>query len=90
MVEFKWDEDKRLSNLKKHGFDFEDARLLFDGRPVLTSTSQRGDEVRYVTTALFLARYVTVVWTRRDPKVRIISMKRARHAEEREYRQLHG
>ena len=90
MVEFEWDEDKRIANIEKHGLDFEEADALFDGRPVLTTTSQREDEVRYATTTLYLAHFITVVWTRRDSRIRIISMRRARHAEEREYRSLHG
>ncbi|MDQ3654524.1 MAG: BrnT family toxin, partial [Chloroflexota bacterium] len=82
--------DKRRANIEKHGLDFEEADVLFDGRPVFTTTSYRGDEVRYVTTAIYLERYVTVIWTPRDDKIRIISMRRTRHAEEREYRQVHG
>jgi uncharacterized DUF497 family protein len=90
MVEFEWDEDKRIANIEKHGLDFEEADVLFDGRPVVTNTSQREGEERYVTTALDLERFVTVIWTRRDSMIRIISMRRSRHAEKREYRSLHG
>ena len=90
MVELEWDEDKRRSNIEKHGLDFEEADVIFDGRPVFTITSYRGGEVRYVTTAIYLERYVTVIWTQRDEKIRIISMRRTRDAEKRAYRQLHG
>jgi uncharacterized DUF497 family protein len=30
---FEWDEEKRLSNIAKHGFDFIRAARLFGGRP---------------------------------------------------------
>ncbi len=90
MVEFEWDEDKRLANIEKHGLDFADADLLFDGRPVSTTTSSCDDEERYVATAIQLERFVTLVWTQRGEKVRIISMRRTRDAEKRAYRQLHG
>ncbi len=90
MVEFEWDEDKRLANIKKHGLDFADADLVFDGRPVSTTTSSRDDEERYVTAAIHLERFITVVWTRRGEKIRVISMRRTRDAEKRAYRQLHG
>lgn len=90
MVEFEWDEEKRLSNIEKHGLDFDGADVFFDGRPVYISTSRRDDEVRFVSTGIYLERFITVIWTPRGEKVRIISMRRARDAEKRAYRQLHG
>jgi uncharacterized DUF497 family protein len=30
-MEFEWDEGKRLANMAKHGLDFVDAPVLFDG-----------------------------------------------------------
>ena len=35
-LEFEWDEEKRLSNIAKHGIDFLRVRELFDGRPTYT------------------------------------------------------
>lgn len=32
-MRFEWDEEKRLSNMAKHGFDFIHAARLFDGGP---------------------------------------------------------
>ena len=61
MVEFEWDEDKRLSNFEKHGLDFRLAELLFDGRPRVTTVSKRFDEERQVTTAEVDGRFYTVV-----------------------------
>lgn len=90
MVEFEWDEDKRLANIEKHGVDFRDARVMFDGRPLLTRTSFRDEELRQVTIVVLGERLRTVIWTRRDGRVRIISIRRARDAEEREYCALHG
>ena len=29
--EFEWDDAKRRSTIRKHGIDFEDAKLIFDG-----------------------------------------------------------
>ena len=34
---FEWDEGKRNANLVRHGIDFPDAALLFDGRPIFTA-----------------------------------------------------
>jgi uncharacterized protein len=87
---FEWDEDKRLKNLAKHKLDLVDARLLFDGRATVTAASAHFSEARYVTTALIDGKSYTVVWTWRDDARRIISFRRARHGEERAYRQAHG
>lgn len=90
MVEFEWDEAKRLSNVEKHGLDFEDAKAMFDGRAFVSLISARNDETRFVTTAELDGLLYTVIWTDRSKAIRIISMRRARDAEEREYRAVHG
>jgi uncharacterized protein (DUF4415 family) len=43
---FEWDEAKRRANLDRRGLDFEDADLVFDGRPVTTAASLRNNEDR--------------------------------------------
>ncbi len=35
MIDFEWDEDKRLANLRKHGIDFVDIPPVFDGDTVI-------------------------------------------------------
>jgi len=90
MVEFEWDEVKRRSNLEKHRLDFVVAQRLFDGRPLFTTINLDHDEPRWVSTGVDEHRHYTVVWTERYEKIRIISFRRARDAEERNYRQLHG
>lgn len=87
---FEWDEDKRLKNLAKHKLDFVDAWLLFAGRATVTTPSHHSSEARYLTTAPINDKFYTVVWTWRDDARRIISFRRARHGEERAYRQIHG
>ncbi len=87
---FEWDEAKRLTNLNRRGLDFADADLLFDGRPVATSSSLRNDEHRFVSTAKIDDKPYTVVWTWRGDNQRIISFRRASNAEERAYRQVFG
>jgi uncharacterized DUF497 family protein len=89
-VEFEWDPAKRAANLAKHGLDFRDARYVFDGRAHMTFISPRGAEARWVTVGLINGEFVSVVWVDRSAARRIISMRRARRAEEREYRQIHG
>jgi uncharacterized DUF497 family protein len=87
---FEWDEDKRQSNAAKHGIDFLTVCALFDGRPIYTSTTPRGDEERFATVGLIEGHFVTVVWTPRKNKTRLISARRSRDEEKKAYRQLFG
>jgi uncharacterized protein len=89
-MRFEWDERKREMNAAKHGLELPDAEELFDGRPVFTSASQRGDELRFVTIGLVAGLFVTAVWTERADVVRLISLRRARDGEKRAYRARHG
>ena len=89
-MEFEWDDNKRHSNLLKHGLDLVDASALFDGRPIYTRLSARFEEQRFVTVAILDDVLVALVWTERGPVTRLISPRRARDAEEREYRALFG
>lgn len=85
-----WDEAKRESNLAKHKLDLLDASQLFDGRPVVSYPSPRGDEARQVSVGLLDERMVAVVWMEREGGIRLISLRRARDGEKRAYRELHG
>jgi uncharacterized DUF497 family protein len=87
--DFEWDEAKRLINLAKYGLDFRDAAKVLS-RPTFTLASPRGDEERWFSVGWPDAGFVTVVRTPREGRVRVISMRRARRAEERQHRQLHG
>lgn len=87
---FEWDENKRRINLEKHGLDLSRGRLLFDGRPTVTYASGYGDETRLVTIGDLDGVFVALVWTERNPAIRLISLRRARDAERRRYQARHG
>ena len=89
-MRFGWWEPKRLETLERRGLDFRDAPRLFDGRPLYSYPSSRGDEDRFVSVGLLASWLIAVVWMDRDDVRRIISMRRASHAEERQFRQLFG
>jgi hypothetical protein len=86
-MKFEWDEPKRLTNLLKHGLDFRRAAEVFAGDG-FSYPSPRQDEDRWVTVGTARGRLVAVVWTKRSDVIRVISMRRARREEERQYRQL--
>ena len=88
-MEFEWDEGKRQSNLLKHGLDFNAVVELFD-RPLLVSTSSHRTERRFVATGLIETQFVTVIYTKRDDRYRIISLRKVRNVERRAYNELYS
>jgi uncharacterized DUF497 family protein len=82
---FEWDEAKNQINRAKHDIDFHDAIDVFHG-PILVRRSDRNNEERWTALGFSEDRLIVVVFTRRAEVVRIISARRARRNEEREYR----
>ena len=89
-MEFEWDETKRHIVLEARGIDFINARLLFDGRPVLTEPAFRTGEEHWLSIGQIEERMMAVVWTWREDRIRIITMRRARDEEKRKYSTLYG
>jgi hypothetical protein len=80
-MEFEWDEAKNAENRRKHGFDFVYAIRIFDG-PVRRLASLRpGEERRMIATGQVEGRFISVVYTRRNGRYRIISARPARRNE---------
>ena len=91
MLAFSWDEAKREWVLAERGIDFlRLAFSLFDGRPLLTVPTPRGDEERFLGIGLIEENFFAVIWTWRDGTIRLITARRARDEEESQYRALHG
>jgi uncharacterized DUF497 family protein len=82
--EFEWDEAKRRRNIEEHGIDFEDAATVFL-RPYLRSRSDRNAETRYVAIGCVKDVEIAVVYTVRAGVCRIISARRARTNERKDY-----
>jgi uncharacterized protein len=85
-MEFEWDEDKRLANIKNHGIDFVDVSEVFDG-DIFTVEDDRYSygEQRFVTFGLLKGSVVAVVNTDRGEFIRIISVRKATKNESRTY-----
>ena len=82
---FEWDDGKSKGNLGKHGIDFDDAIEVLYG-PIILRQSNRNNEERWIAIGSSENKFITVVFTRRVNVIRIISARRARKNEEREYR----
>ena len=84
--EFEWDENKRLSNVEKHGLDFVDCLDVFLDPDAFAYLSARSDaERRYVVVGRIGERSVSVVFTRRGSLVRLISARISSRNERRQY-----
>ena len=77
-MEFEWDEGKRQTNIDKHKIDFVDAIRIFDGFHVEQENDGRDDgEERRVITGDLDGAVITVVYTEREIRCRLISARRA-------------
>jgi uncharacterized protein len=65
-MNFEWDEIKRQANIDKHGFDFADAKRIFDW-PMAVELDDRDDygEDRLIGTGMLDGRVVAIVYTER-------------------------
>jgi uncharacterized protein len=81
---FEWDKHKNEINHAKHDIDFESAIDVFYDL-ILLRRSDRNNEERWTALGYADDRLIVVVFTRRGEIVRIISARRARKNEERDY-----
>ena len=82
-----WDEAKQRENLRKHGLDFANARVVLDSHYRLDVLTVRGDEMRTQSFSYVLNRLavLTVVHLDRDGAMRIISFRTASDKESEVY-----
>jgi uncharacterized protein len=86
-MKFEWDPGKNRTNIRKHGFDFADAEEMFSG-PLLIRPDTQEDygEDRWIGIGLTRGRFAIVAFSERpDNTIRIISLRRAKRAEQKEY-----
>ena len=90
-MEIEFDEDKRRWTLTERGLDFGRANEIFGG-PEFTVVDDRQayGEVRYSTFGLLDDRLVSVTWTVREHRRRIISMRKANDREQARYKRNLG
>ena len=85
-MELEWDAGKAVSNLRKHGVDFADAATVLHDDRAVTVRDEMSGEARFVTVGTdALGRVLTVVYTWREERARLISARRATRRERREY-----
>ena len=80
MLEFEWDDEKAANNLAKHGVAFPDARRLFDDIHALhySDRSMHYEEERFIGIGIVNGLVLTVVYTERGDRIRLISARKRR------------
>ena len=86
-MRYVYDPAKKAANLRKHGFDFDDASKVIESDATVTFEDRRFDygEQRFITLGLLDADVVVVVTTETDEEIRIISMRKAEQNEQEIY-----
>ena len=86
MISFEWDNAKNLSNIKKHGIRFEEARTVFldEGALRFHDPDHSEDEDRFIMLGLSSHRRILIVchcYREDDSVIRIISARKANKRE---------
>ncbi len=87
-LDFEWDEDKAVANLKKHKIGFEEAKTVFADPFAITIDDPKHsvDEHRFVDTGISAnGKFLVVSYTERDQKIRLISCRKATRTERKIY-----
>lgn len=85
-MKMEFDALKRATTLELRGLDMARAGEVFDG-PTLTVEDDRRNygEPRYITVGFLDDAMVVLVWTPRNDRYRIISMRKANERERKHY-----
>lgn len=85
-MEFEYDLAKSRSNAQKHGIDFEQAQALWDDENAVEKETEYPSEERIIRIGSIGGRIWAAVYTRREDRIRLISVRRARDDESELYR----
>ncbi len=86
-MEFEFDPDKSKANHDKHGIDFVEAQVLWDGLRIVDAPAVSRDEPRFMALAEYEGNVWAAVFTLRGEIVRLISVRRAAKGEVEGYEQ---
>lgn len=86
-MRYTYDPEKRAANLKKHGYDFDDAPPVIESDPTVTFEDRRFDynEQRFITLGVLRGDVVVIATAETDEEIRLISMRKAERNEQEIY-----
>lgn len=85
---FEWDEEKEKSNLRKHGISFSEGESVFYDSFSITipDPDHSIEEHRFIDIGISNRnRILVVVYTERENRIRIISVRKATNIERKMY-----
>ena len=80
-MEFEFDPVKSDSNMKKHSIDFERAQLLWTDVDLMVIAARTTDAVRFLAIGIIESRHWSAIFTLRNGRIRLISVRRSRREE---------
>ena len=80
-MEFEFDPVKGASNLDEHGIDFDTVQAIWQDVMRVEVPARTADEPRWLVIGQINGKHWSVVMTRREQRVRIISARRSRKEE---------
>jgi uncharacterized DUF497 family protein len=84
---FEWDDDKAAENFRRHGVTFEQAKKVFEdpfGIELIDDREDYGEE-RLILIAMAGGELLTVAYTERQHRHRLISARHATRQEQDDY-----
>ncbi|MBO0130800.1 MULTISPECIES: BrnT family toxin [Agrobacterium] len=84
-MDFEFDPAKSQSNKDKHGIDFGEAKALWLDEKRLVAPLETTSEERYIMIAQLRGKCWSTVYTYRNDRLRIISVRRSRDKERQRY-----
>lgn len=84
-MDFEFDPAKSESNKDKHGIDFSEARALWLDDKRLVVPLETKSEERYIMIAQLRGKCWSAVYTYRNDRLRVISVRRSRDKEKQRY-----
>ena len=84
-MEFEFDPEKSAANLAKHGIDFETAQALWSENRFAEGLALSPDEERWMRVAKLDGKLWSAIFTYREDRIRLISVRRSRSKEAYHY-----
>ena len=85
-MNFEYDENKSIKNKEKHNIDFSEAKLLWnDKNSIVVPANITDNEIRYAMISKLNTKCYVAIFTIRNDNYRIISVRRYRKNEEKDY-----
>ena len=84
-MEFEFDPAKSAANATKHGVDFETAQALWEDPDRLQIPARTHGELRFMLIGRIADKHWSAVFTVREDKIRIVSVRRSRENEVEAY-----